>query len=64
MFDLAVKIVSVTLGIAVSLVILLAIGVATHPGATGITAVGDGIAQLIKVGVELITATVKAIAAI
>ena len=64
MLDLATKIVSITLGTAVALLILLAIGAATHPGATGITAVGDGIAQVIKVGVELIAATVKAISAI
>jgi hypothetical protein len=64
MLDTPIKIISITLGIAVTLLILLAVGAATHPGATGITAVGDGIAQVIKVTLELITATVKAVAAI
>jgi hypothetical protein len=64
MLDSAKTVISVTIGTAVALLILLAIGAATHPGATGITAVGDGIAQVIKVAVELITASVKAIAAI
>jgi hypothetical protein len=64
MLATATKIISFTLGTAVALLILLAIGAATTPGATGITAVGDGIAAVIKVTIELLTATVKAISAI
>ena len=64
MLDSARKIISYTLGTAVVLLILLAIGAANHPGATGVAAIGDGIAQVIKIGVELITASIKAISAI
>jgi hypothetical protein len=43
------------------LLVLFIVGVATHKGATGMAAVGDGLGELLKILIELFTGAIKAL---
>lgn len=55
MFDSARSVISTALAVAAALLVLLVIGIVTHPGATGMAAVGDGIGAVISGAISLIS---------
>lgn len=54
MFDSAKSVFSGALAVGAVLIVLWAIGIVNHPGAHGMTAVADGIAEIFKAAAQLI----------